>query len=96
VRARLWRKFSEKERKQKRKGDKREEEEVEVLVSWPGHPANPKRQDNRMSICILPREPLRPQGDYRVHVAYKLDGEPRDLTWVFRTGPAGPQPMLHR
>jgi len=96
VRARLWRKFSKKERKRKRKGDKREEGRVEVLVSWPGHPANPTRKDNRKSICIIPREPLRPQGNYRVHVAYRLDGEPRDRTWVFRTGPAGPQPMLRR
>ncbi|MHC4134891.1 MAG: CAP domain-containing protein [Planctomycetota bacterium] len=96
VRARLWRKFSKAQRKQQKKGEKQEEEEISVLVSWPGQPANPTRPDNRNSVCIIPREPLRPQGDYRVHVTYKLDGEPRDRRWVFRTGPAGPGPMLQR
>jgi len=96
VKARLWRKFSKRERKLQKRGKKRAEVEVAALVSWPGHPANPKRRDNRKSICIIPREPLRPKGDYRVHVTYKLDGEPQDRAWVFRTGPAGPQPMLQR
>ena len=96
VKARLWRRFSKKERKQQRRGEKREEEELAVLVSWPGHPANATRPDNRNSICILPRDPLRQQSEHRVHVTYQLDGEPRDTKWVFRTGPAGPGPMLLR
>jgi hypothetical protein len=94
VKARLWRRFSKRERR--RRGDQRDEEELVVLVSWPGHPANPKRPDNRQSICILPREPLRPQREHRVEVTYELDGEPREAKWVFRTGPAGPGPMLRR
>lgn len=95
VKARLWRRFSKKERKRQRRGEKREEE-LAVLVSWPGHPANPTRPDNRNTICILPRDPLRPKSEHRVHVAYRLDGQPRDTQWVFRTGPAGPGPMLRR
>ncbi len=59
---------------------------VPVLVSWPGNPANKKRQDNRKTICIIPRAPLAPKSLYRVTLHYKQDGDPHDRRWVFTTG----------
>jgi hypothetical protein len=65
-----------------------------VYLSSPESPANPKRPDNRLTICAIPRAPLQPLTDYWVKATYKLDGEARGHTWVFRTGRAGPASVL--
>ncbi len=69
---------------------------VRTLVSSPEYPANKKRPKNRMTICVLPRLPLRPMKRYWVHVSYKLDGKDREHTWIFSTGRAGPLPLRRR
>ena len=57
-----------------------------ILVSSSEQPANPKRPDNRKSICLLPRSPLRPKTSYSVEVTYKRNGEEERKRWVFKTG----------
>ncbi|MHC4939090.1 MAG: CAP domain-containing protein [Planctomycetota bacterium] len=59
---------------------------VPILVSSPEYPANRKRADNRMSICLIPREPLRPKTLYKVEVSYKWNGKEEAKSWVFTTG----------
>jgi hypothetical protein len=59
---------------------------LETYLSSPEKPANEKRPDNRMAICVIPREPLRAMKTYWVRVAYLIDGEPREHEWRFNTG----------
>ena len=65
-----------------------------VLVSSPEIPANKDRPDNRNTICIIPREPLRPGATYQVEVHWKENGEERREEWLFNTGRMGPNPRL--
>jgi len=90
VKATLHRRLGKRERKAKRIA----EERVALLVSWPGHPANPKRPDNKHTICLIPKKPLHAMHTYRVNVRYALDGEPTERTWSFNTGRAGPAPVV--
>jgi hypothetical protein len=60
--------------------------QVPILVSSPEEPANSKRPDNRKSICLIPRSPLRPNTLYSVEVTYKRNGEVETRQWVFKTG----------
>jgi len=64
--------------------------EIPTLLSSPEHPANRKRPQNRMTICLIPRVPLLPGKTYWVQVAYELDGKGKEHTWVFKTGRPGP------
>jgi len=63
---------------------------VPILVSSPQKPANPKRPDNRKSICLLPTQPLRPKTLYSVEVSYKWNGKAETKQWVFKTGRSRP------
>ncbi len=63
---------------------------VPILVSSPEKPANPKRPDNRKSICLLPRQPLRPKTLHRVEVTYTWNGTTETKEWVFKTGSRRP------
>jgi hypothetical protein len=65
-----------------------------LYLSSPEHPANPKRPDNRMTICAIPKSPLSPRTTYWVRATYKLDGDAREHVWKFNTGPAGPASVL--
>ena len=65
-----------------------------VYLSSPEHPANEKRPDNRMSICAIPRAPLKPLTTHWVKATYKLDGEAREHVWKFNTGRMGPASVL--
>jgi hypothetical protein len=65
-----------------------------VYLSSPESPANEKRPDNRMSICAIPRAPLKPLTTYWVKATYKLDGQAREHTWKFNTGRMGPGSVL--
>jgi Cysteine-rich secretory protein family len=65
-----------------------------VYLSSPEFPANPKRPDNRMSICAIPRAPLKPVTTHWVKATYMLDGEAREHTWFFNTGRLGPAAVL--
>ena len=76
-------------------GAKRKTEEpIALLVSWPGHAANPKRPDNRNTICLIPKKPLHPMHTYRVAVSYTLDGKATERRWSFNTGRDGPAPVV--
>ncbi len=65
-----------------------------VYLSSPEVPANEKRPDNRMSICAIPRAPLKPLTTFWVKATYQLDGEAREHIWLFNTGRQGPASML--
>jgi hypothetical protein len=65
-----------------------------VFLSSPEYPANPKRPDNRMSICAIPRAPLRPLTTYWVKATYLLDGKACEHVWKFNTGRMGPGSVL--
>jgi hypothetical protein len=68
--------------------------EIRVLVSSPEYPANKKRPDNRKSICVIPRQPLPPRKVFWIKVGYRIDGEPREHEWLFKTGIRRPVPRL--
>jgi len=68
--------------------------EVPVLVSAPDNPAHKNRPRNRSSICIIPREPLRPMKTYHVSVKWVEDGAEKEREWLFNTGRSGPHPRL--
>jgi hypothetical protein len=68
--------------------------EIPLLVSSPTAPANPKRADNRKTICLIPKVPLFGKKTFRVKVSYKERGEPREHDWLFKTGM--PRPVWFR
>jgi hypothetical protein len=68
--------------------------ELPVYLSSPEFPANPKRPDNRMSICAIPRAPLKPVTTYWVKATYLLDGVAKEHVWLFNTGRMGPGAAL--
>ncbi len=77
--------------------------EVAVWFSTPETPANPKfakHQGN--TVCLIPKEPLRPRTTYTVLVRGTRGGEGWQKSWDFTTGSAGPTPaqaaatVLHR
>jgi len=67
---------------------------VDVVVSSPERPANERRPDNRKTICVIPRVPLAPMKDWWVKVSWKRDGKDESREWMFRTGRAGPGPVV--
>jgi uncharacterized protein YkwD len=67
--------------------------DVPVWFSSAEAPANPKYaklQGN--TICLIPKEPLRPNTTYRVHLRGQRGGSGWQKAWQFTTGPAGPSP----
>jgi len=65
-----------------------------VYLASPEHPANEKRPDNRLTICAIPRAPLKPMTTFWVKATYKIDGEAREHVWKFNTGRPGPAAVL--
>jgi len=60
--------------------------DVPFILSSPELPANKRRPDNRMTSCLIPRNPLRPRTLYGVEVKWKRDGEDESKRWIFKTG----------
>lgn len=64
----------------------KEEGEVEVWLSWPGKPANPKYPSaQRNTICLIARKPLRPNTRYGVEVTATVNDEAWSAKWSFTT-----------
>jgi hypothetical protein len=60
-------------------------EEVPAWISWPGNPANPSRQANSNSLCIIPKSALVPDTVYSVHIEATVNGKKTKWEWQFRT-----------
>ncbi len=60
--------------------------EVPCRLSWPGVPANPARERNDGTICLIPKRPLAARTSYWVRVSYTWREKPEQRTWTFRTG----------
>jgi hypothetical protein len=60
--------------------------EVPSAVSWPGHPANDRFEDNWNTIAILPLRHLRKHVEHEVEVTAVVNGRERTWRWTFHTG----------
>jgi uncharacterized protein YkwD len=66
---------------------------VPCWFSSPERVANdkyPRHQGN--TVCLIPKDPLRPDGEYQVSLAGTRGGKKWDKQWRFRTGAGGPAP----
>lgn len=67
--------------------------EVAVWFSTPETPANPKFARNQgNTVCLIPKQPLRPNMTYTVLVRGTRGGQGWQKSWQFTTGSAGPTP----
>ena len=65
--------------------------EVPIWFSAPEAPANPKFAKNQgNTVCLIPREPLKPNTSYHVTLRGQLGGKGWNKAWQFTTGSAGP------
>lgn len=60
--------------------------EVSCYVSYPARPANARASNNGLSVCLIPKEPLKHQMLYRATVELRYDGEQRRFETFFTTG----------
>jgi uncharacterized protein YkwD len=67
---------------------------VECWFSSPDAPANPKidKSFQGTTICLIPKEPLRPSGTYRVSLTGEQLGAAWRKSWTFTTAKAGMSP----
>jgi uncharacterized protein YkwD len=65
--------------------------EVLCWFSSPEKVANPKYEAKRQSatICMIPKEPLKPNATFHVHLQGQLDGKAWEKKWKFTTGAGG-------
>ena len=64
--------------------------EVPCWFSSPETPANPKFAKHQGdTVCLIPKEPLKPRSLYRVHLEGKVAGKAWQKKWEFTTGDAG-------
>jgi uncharacterized protein YkwD len=69
--------------------------DVPVWFSSAEQPANPKHAGNQgNTVCMISKQPLRPNTTYRVVLRGQLEGQAFDKAWQFTTGSAGPTPAL--
>jgi hypothetical protein len=61
------------------------DQEVECWKSWPGKPANKSELTNRDTICMIPKQPLRPGTTYRAVVRATVGNEKKSWEWSFTT-----------
>jgi hypothetical protein len=61
-----------------------EDNEVPTWLSWPEKPA--VKNFGRNAICLIPKEPLRPETTYTVTVKAKVNGKDWKSNWSFTTG----------
>jgi uncharacterized protein YkwD len=61
---------------------------VPFWLLTPEKPVAPDFQPN--TICLIARQPLRPDTSYRVHIQAKVMRKPWERTWTFRTASDGP------
>jgi uncharacterized protein YkwD/DNA-directed RNA polymerase subunit RPC12/RpoP len=67
-----------------------DEREIEVWLSSPEKPANPRfAPAQRNTICLIAKQPLRPNTRYRVAVSAMVNGEPWSAKWDFHTVSGG-------
>ncbi len=68
----------------------KEERDIESWLSSPEKPANPRFANNqRNTLCLIAKKPLRPNTRYRALVTAKVNGEPWSAKWEFTTVSAG-------
>lgn len=60
--------------------------EVPCYVSYPAKPANARASNNGLSVCLIPKEPLKHQMLYRATVELRYDGEQKKFETFFTTG----------
>lgn len=64
--------------------------EVPCWFSSPEKLANPNfRNHQGNTVCLIPKEPLRPNTTFHVHIQGKLAGRPWQKDWTFTTGDGG-------
>ncbi len=64
----------------------KDESDIAVWLSSPEKPANPRYADaQRGTICLIARQPLRPNRRYTIEVTARIDGEPWSAKWSFTT-----------
>jgi uncharacterized protein YkwD len=64
----------------------KDEREVEVWLSSPEKPANPQYASSQQkTICLIAKQPLKPNRRYHVEVTARVSGEPWSAKWDFVT-----------
>ncbi len=68
-----------------------QEKELPCWFSSPDKLANPKYRPERQSatVCLIPKEPLKPNSTFHVFLQGQLDGKAWEKKWKFTTGAGG-------